>query len=68
MRTVIGGGMTPHLQLTDIMSAKMSHEFGRQWVNAYRPVLRRKALEERVAPIFKYGKRELVQMVAHIRC
>ena len=28
LRTVIGGNMTPHLQLTDIMSAKMSHEFG----------------------------------------
>ena len=28
--------------------------------------MRRKALEERVAPTFKYGKRELLQMVAHI--
>ena len=34
LRTVIAGGMTPHLQLTDIMSAKMSHECGRQWMDA----------------------------------
>ena len=57
--------MTPHCQLTDIMSAKMSHEFGRQWVDAYRPLLMRKAIEERVAPTLKYGKRELAKMAAH---
>ena len=67
VRTPIAGGMTPHLQLTDIMSAKMSHEASDECVRGLRGILRRKAIEERVKPIFKYGKRETITCAAYIR-
>ena len=41
LRTVIAGQLTAKLQLTDVMSAKMSHDLARESVEALRRILKR---------------------------
>ena len=46
MRSVIAGQMTARLQLTDVMSAKMSHEYAAEYTRAQGQLLRRKAISD----------------------
>ena len=65
--TVIAGQMTPVCQLTDVMSAKICHELAAEFVKAQGQLLRRKAIQEGIKPVYKYGKREIVGTMDYVQ-
>ena len=59
--------MTPICQLTDVMSAKMCHELAAEFVKAQGQLLRRKAIQEGIRPVYKYGKREILGTMDYVQ-
>jgi len=64
LRTVIAGQMTAKLQLTDVISATMSHDLAKESVDCQRSLLKRKAVHEGALTVKKFGKREIVRVTS----